>query len=382
MAIKSGDRKRGAVAMGLGAAMLLTGALAVHAESRPAPKAAPAHPASGRPCAGDNGGLSLPPGFCATVFADNLGHVRHMAVAADGVVYANSQGGPMAPGAPAGGFLLALKDTNGDGRADVTARFGDTAAEGSNGGTGVGVYKGHVYAEVNDRIVRYALVPGQAAPSGKPEVVISGLPVKGDHPMHPFIIDAKGQLFVDLGSATNSCQPKNRFSHVAGADPCVELETRGGTWRYDANRLGQKFSPAERYATGIRNGEGFGIDSAGRMFVTQHGRDQLIQNWRDLYPDEARATELPAEELLLLTKGGDYGWPFCYFDAAQGKLVLAPEYGGDGGLASITDTIAKGVPAPRKARSPMPPMGGLQLSPDDLAAVSAYVWSIGHKPKP
>ena len=581
-----GDGNR-ALALGLGAAALLAAGavLAVQADAKPVPKKASAKAA---PCAGDNGGLSLPPGFCATVFADNLGHVRHLAVAPNGVVYANSQGGPSAPGAPPGGLLLALKDTKGAGQADVITRFGDTAAEGSNGGTGVGVYKGYVYAEVNDRIVRYALTPGGIAPTGKPQVVISGLPVKGDHPMHPFIIDAKGQLFVDLGSATNSCQPKNRFSHVPGAQPCVELETRGGTWRYDANKLDQTFSAAERYATGIRNGEGFGIDAAGRMFVTQHGRDQLIQNWRDLYPDEAKATELPSEELLLLTKGGDYGWPTCYFDMAQNKLVLAPEYGGDGGkavgpcagkrapvaafpahwapndltiyagkafptawrggafiafhgswnrapapqggynvtfqplkdgkaagayvvfadgfagaskepgkaafrptglavapdgalyisddvhgriwrvtysgaptaaiaaapaprpmaaaspapamagsspvpagataaqverggrifrgeladgtcggchgmdgkgtplgpdltsgtwlwgdggLAALTDTISKGVPAPKKARSPMPPMGGLQLSPDDLAAVSAYVWSIGHKPK-
>ena len=29
-------------------------------------------------CAGDNTGITLSPGFCATVFADNIGHVRHM----------------------------------------------------------------------------------------------------------------------------------------------------------------------------------------------------------------------------------------------------------------------------------------------------------------
>ena len=31
-------------------------------------------------CADDNGGLTLPPGFCATVFADNIGHARHLVV--------------------------------------------------------------------------------------------------------------------------------------------------------------------------------------------------------------------------------------------------------------------------------------------------------------
>ena len=67
-----------------------------------------------------------------------------------------------------------------------------------------------------------------------------------------------------------------------------------------------------------------------RIFVTQHGRDQLHANWPALYKPEEEAT-LPAEELLLLKQGGDYGWPECYFDGIQGKLVLAPGYGGDGG---------------------------------------------------
>jgi mono/diheme cytochrome c family protein len=33
----------------------------------------------------------------------------------------------------------------------------------------------------------------------------------------------------------------------------------------------------------------------------------------------------------LLEYGADYGWPECYYDRFQQKLVLAPEYGGDGG---------------------------------------------------
>jgi glucose/arabinose dehydrogenase/mono/diheme cytochrome c family protein len=325
--------------LGLGAAALLATGMSqdVHA----APKAA-GHTAAA--CSGDNGGIELPPGFCATIFADDLGHVRHMAVASNGVVYANTWSGRYFPGGatPPGGFLIALQDTDRDGKADLTPRFGESVADGAAGGSGVAVYRNAVYAEVNDKIVRYALIPGTIAPAGKPEVVLSGLPLTGDHPMHPFVIDAKGQIFVDLGSATNSCQPKNRMTGVPGADPCVELETRGGIWRYDANKVGQTFSPAGRYATGIRNGEGMGFDSAGRMFVTQHGRDQLLQNWPALYPDAVKATELPAEEVVELKQGGDYGWPTCYFDAAQNKLVLAPEYGGDGG--KTVGSCAKKLP--------------------------------------
>jgi mono/diheme cytochrome c family protein len=107
---------------------------------------------------------------------------------------------------------------------------------------------------------------------------------------------------------------------------------RAGIWRYDANRTGQHFSPAERSATGLRNGEGIAFDSAGRIFATQHGRDQLRENWPRLYTPEQGANE-PAEELVQLEQGADYGWPYCYFDLSRNRLVLAPEYGGDGGSA-------------------------------------------------
>src|SRR5580698_6951600 len=71
-------------------------------------------------CPKDDSGLKLPPGFCATIFADDIGHARHLAVASNGVVYVNTWSGDYygndAP--PAGGFLVALQDTSGRGKAD------------------------------------------------------------------------------------------------------------------------------------------------------------------------------------------------------------------------------------------------------------------------
>src|SRR5881392_3095788 len=95
-------------------------------------------------CAEDNGGLTLPAGFCATVFADNIGHARHLVVAPNGVVYVNTWSGRYYKDdtPPAGGFLVALRDTKGAGQADVIERFGDSAAQGSAGGTGIQLYKG------------------------------------------------------------------------------------------------------------------------------------------------------------------------------------------------------------------------------------------------
>jgi glucose/arabinose dehydrogenase/mono/diheme cytochrome c family protein len=300
-----------------------------------APAQSQSHPseeAKSQACPSDDSGLKLPAGFCATVFADDIGHARHMVLAPSGILYANTWSGRYyGNDTPhSGGFLVALQDKSGTGKADVIERFGETVQSGGAGGTGIGFYKGSIYAEINDRIVRYSLPAGSIVPSGPADTIVSELPLGGDHPMHPFIIKAEGAMYVDVATATNSCQLKNRTLKSPGAEPCTELETRGGIWLYDANKTNQTFSPAERFATGIRNAEGFAIDPSGRVFVTQHGRDQLHANWPDLYKPDQEAT-LPAEELLLLKAKGDYGWPECYYDSFVEKLVLAPEYGGDGG---------------------------------------------------
>jgi glucose/arabinose dehydrogenase/mono/diheme cytochrome c family protein len=290
-----------------------------------------------RSCPGDDSGLTLPAGFCATIFADGIGHARHLVVAKNGVVYANTWSGVyFGNDVPhAGGFLVALKDTKGTGKADVNERFGETVQTGGAGGTGIGIYNGWLYAELNDKILKYPLT-NAVLPGDKSQVVVRGLPLGGDHPMHPFAIDADGNMYVDVASATNACQEKNRSPKSRGVDPCTELETRGGVWRYDAKKTNQSFSPAERYATGIRNAEGIGVDGIGHhVFVTQHGRDQLHTNWPDVIKDAEQEATLPAEEVLLLKKGGDYGWPECYYDPFRQALVLAPEYGGDGTKAGI-----------------------------------------------
>jgi mono/diheme cytochrome c family protein len=50
----------------------------------------------------------------------------------------------------------------------------------------------------------------------------------------------------------------------------------------------------------------------------------------------------------------------------------------DGSLAGITKTITEGVPVPKQYRSPMPALGGAQLTTAQTEAVAAYVWSLSH----
>ena len=84
----SGGRNGAAALLAAGAALALAAGVtfAVHAQPKgPAAKVAA--------CAGGDTGITLPPGFCATIFADNLGATRHIAVAADGAVYVNTWNG-------------------------------------------------------------------------------------------------------------------------------------------------------------------------------------------------------------------------------------------------------------------------------------------------
>ena len=120
-------------------------------------------------------------------------------------------------------------------------RFGAGVPQGSAGGTGIAFYEGAIYAEQDANIIRYALPADSAVPREPPEIVVSDLPLTGDHPMHPFTIDAQGHIYVNVGSATNACQIENRQANSPGHEPCTELETRAGIWRYDADKTGAAF---------------------------------------------------------------------------------------------------------------------------------------------
>ena len=60
-------------------------------------------------------------------------------------------------------------------------------------------------------------------------------------------------------------------------------------------------------------------------------------------------------------------------DLTSGKWLWS-----DGSVNGLQRTITAGVPNPKNYRGPMPPMGGAQLSPEQVQAVAAYVWALGH----
>jgi glucose/arabinose dehydrogenase len=284
------------------------------------------------PCTTGTAELTLPAGFCATVFADSLTKPRHAVVASNGDVYATLEGTRPAPEkemsgadkAPAPASFAALRDTNRDGKADIIKRIG------SIGNTGIALANGFLYVDEGAQIVRYARSDTALSPDGKREVIVSGIPLNPGHRARNFVVASDGALYMNSGSATNSCQKEDRGNESPGIDPCTELETRAGIWKYDANKPGQRFSSAERFATGIRNAMGIAQASDGKLYATQHGRDQFYQNWPKIFPDTKYSAENPGEELLQVNQGDVFGWPYCYYSMAEKKLVTAPEYGGDG----------------------------------------------------
>jgi glucose/arabinose dehydrogenase len=295
------------------------------APSAASAEAAPADPAL---CDADNGGLTLPDGFCAAVVADALGATRHLAVRANGDVYAAVRD------AEAGGGMVALRDLDGDAAADSIVYFGDT------GGTGIGLHKGHLYFGPDTGVWRYPLPDDQLVPTlAAKEVIATGFPEQDQHAVKPFAFDGTGNMYVNVGAPSNACQEEMRTPGSPGIEECPQLERQAGIWRF-ADDVPNQDQQADgmRYATGIRNAVGITWhDGTDNLYVMQHGRDQLHSLWPDLYTQEENA-KLPAAEFFKVDEGDDFGWPYCYYDGAyDDQKELAPEYGGDGDTVGRCD---------------------------------------------
>lgn len=283
-------------------------------------------------CAPDNAGLTLPAGFCATVFADSLRAPRHLAVAANGDVF-------VALLRDSNASAVVLRDSDGDGRADMRVPFGRGAA------SGIAITPQHVFVALHDGVVRYALAGG---PPANPDTVVWGLVNRRQHASKSIALGAGNALYINVGAPSNSCQAADRQPGSQGRDPCPILDSAGGIWRFDATRTGQRYADGRRFATGLRNMVALTWDEGGRaLFGLSHGRDDLARLFPNLYTVEQNA-EKPAEEFFKLEENGDYGWPYCYYDNDLRQKLLSPEYGGDGRstgrCASVGQPIA-GYPA-------------------------------------
>ena len=273
-----------------------------------------ARTATSAPACDTDVGITLPSGFCATVFADDLGTARHMVAGPDGVLYVALESENK------GGTIVALRDSKGSGHANQVVRLG------SEGGSGIALHAGYLYFATPTAVLRYKI---PVAADSRPETVVGGFPSQGEHAAKSIAISDAGELYVNVGAPSNACQEDDRAPGSRGETPCPLLDEHGGIWRFAADKTGQHFpKDGVRYATGIRNAVAITWTPAG-LYVVQMGRDQLSYDWPKLYTD-AQNAELPGEEFFAVHQGEDFGWPYCYYDQIQQKKVQAPEYGGDG----------------------------------------------------
>jgi glucose/arabinose dehydrogenase len=267
----------------------------------------------------DNGGLTLPEGFTALVAGDNLGSGRHIVVRGNGDIYLalrelNKDGG-----------IVALRDTTGDGRADIIKYFVKTLT------TGIDIKGDYLYFSNFSQVFRVPFSANNLLPSENPVVIAEGFPEGGSHPDKTFALDNSGNIYVNVGAPSNACQEKDRNRGSAGMDPCPQLERSAGIWRFRADVTGQdQVKDGKRYASGIRNSVAIAWNNSNnKLYVVQHGRDQLSQLFPEFYTEQQGA-ELPAEEFFLVEEGDFFGWPYCYYDQFKKSKMLAPEYGGNG----------------------------------------------------
>jgi glucose/arabinose dehydrogenase len=227
------------------------------------------------------------------------------------------------------GGVLALRDTDGDGKADVRQYFGAVDANAAV------LAHDHLYVAYRDRIVRHAITPGTLVPTGAAETMVSGLPSAGDHFAKNIQFDGADAMYVNVGSPSNSCQVQNRVLHSPGVDPCPELATRAGIWRFSATRANQTQADGEHFATGYRNTEALRFDpQLNVLHGIPHGRDMLNSNFPERFTVQQGA-DLPSEEYVRIDQGSNNGWPYCYHDWQKHAKVLAPEYGGGGAFVAF-----------------------------------------------
>ena len=267
----------------------------------------------------NNGGLELPDGFRAVVVAESVGPARHITIRDNGDIYV-----ALSEKQEEGG-IAALRDTDGDGVADQTKYFGEHT------GTGIDIRDGYLYRSSDLEVFRYALPDEDLIPDKKSETIITGLPEQNSHAAKSFTFDNDGNIYVNVGGPSNSCQEEGRTPKSPGQDPCPQLEKQGGIWQFSATEKEQdQQQDGYRYATGIRNAVALDWNNAiNKLYLVQHGRDQLNALWPDLF-DVEESVQLPAEEFFVAEDGDNFGWPYTYYDHHKEEKVLAPEYGGDG----------------------------------------------------
>ncbi len=274
--------------------------------------------------------IKLPSGFSSQILATDLGNARHIAVNKQGDIFVKLSK------LKDGHGMYVLQDRDQDGKIEKQSLITDYP------GTGVAIHGGYLYTSSNTEVFRYKLNKAEEVQDfEKPEKLVTGLVDKGRDSAKPFTLDGKGNIYVTVGSYNDNCR---EVGSAKGMSPCTVLDSAGGIWKFSANKKNQQYSDGVRFVTGIKNAVGIDWNfKENALFATSHGRGKFDDKYPQYYTAKQSA-ELPAETLYQLKNGDDAGWPNTYYDHFQNKIMLAPEYGGDGKMTG-SKTILEPIQA-------------------------------------
>jgi len=219
--------------------------------------------------------IKLPPGFKIELYAEDLPSARAMALSPEGTLFVGSREGE----------VYAIKDTNGDNRAD--AKY--VIARGLNMPVGVDLREGALYVSDTTRILRYDDIEAQLANPPEPVVISDGFP-DAQHGWKFIRFGPDDKLYVPVGAPCNICNAGPNYAIITRMNP-------------DGSEL-------ETFARGVRNSVGFDWHPHTReLWFTNNGRDWM-------------GDKLPPEQLNHAPrKGLNFGYPFCHGD------IPDPEFG-------------------------------------------------------
>ena len=241
-------------------------------------------PDSGRVSAAERlGQIQLPDGFEISVYSSALPEARSL----EYVPGEDGEPGTLFVGTRDTGNLYALRDADGDHRADSTY----VLARDLNTPNGVVVHDGDLYVAEISRILRYDDISNNLSRPPEPEVAVDGLPSEEHHGWKFIDVGPDGKLYVPVGAPCNICNPDDPFATIL--------------------RMNLDGSEREVVARGVRNSVGFDWHpETGELWFTDNGRDWM-------------GDDVPPCELNRVTDTGQhFGYPYVH-----GNDVLDPEFG-------------------------------------------------------
>jgi glucose/arabinose dehydrogenase len=223
--------------------------------------------------------LTVPAGFQAEVFAENVDNARSMALGPQGTVFVGSQ---------YVGKVHAVVDTDKDQKADRVVLI----ASGLDQPNGVAIRNGALYVATASRLLRFDDIEKHLDAPPSPVTLRDDLPnPKAGHTWKYIAFGPDDMLYMSVGAPCNVCLSPPMVSTIVRMKP-------DGT-------------DMEVFADGVRNTVGFAWHPVTReLWFTENGRDGM-------------GDDVPNDELNVAPKAGlHFGFPYCH-EAS----IVDPQFG-------------------------------------------------------